>query len=227
MPREGNAIHRHGEVRPCAKNSQDIRTPVSDIGLGRRHNIQRQIRTTPSRICAHLGVAIIGLLLAGNVSAQDLIWDSVQGATSYRVRYARDRVPTKSDSYTSVVAPTITVPSMQDGDYRIAVVAVNQNGESEFSNVLPITCANTVCRVPVPVPPVVSVKKIYRVAAITGQTTRPLYTDGLRATKLGSITFDRDCENYGPPISTTTAGEWRWATNNSMQRGVTLCREIK
>lgn len=165
-------------------------------------------------------------LIAAPALAQDFVWTPVQGATGYSGRCTLSRAPTKQDApFVTVITASAQTPRLPTGNYQCAFVAINQNGESDFSNVLPMTCTESGCRVPVPQAPVVTAP-LYKVAAIAGQTTRPLYTDVSRATKLGSITFDKECEG-GPALQKTTAGEWRWATNNVGDRGVTLCKEVK
>ena len=70
----------------------------------------------------------------------------------------------------------------------------------------------------VPQPPVV----IMTVAPRTGYTDRPLYADLTRARTIGRILIGVPCESS--TLQTSTAGEWRWATNSTGLRGVTLCK---
>ena len=59
------------------------------------------------------------------------------------------------------------------------------------------------------------------VAPRTGYTDRPLFLDITRKKEIGRIITGSPCEDE--TLQKTTAGEWRWATNNTL-RGVVLCK---
>jgi hypothetical protein len=73
------------------------------------------------------------LYLLGMAATINLAWEASQGATSYRVYYGRS-----SGHYQTVLdvgpAITVSVGGLSGGHYYFAVTAINDAGESDYSN---------------------------------------------------------------------------------------------
>lgn len=136
-----------------------------------------------------------------------------------------------TDAAVRVTAPPYAFEVTDTKTFQCAVTALNAAGqESDRSNPTPeVRCTNGVCSVPpacacLTVAPSVS----YIVAPNGTYTTRPLY-ERPGGSRIGSVEIrrpdgtPRPCEG-GAPLLITTAGEWRYTTNNAGLRGAALCK---
>lgn len=135
-----------------------------------------------------------------------------------------------TDAAVRVTAPPHSFEKTGTWTGRCAVSALNAAGaESDRSASTPeVRCVNGVCSVP-PACACLTVTPVTYIVAPNGTyTTRPLY-DRPGGTRLGNVEIKmpdgspRACEG-GDALLVTTAGEWRYATNNAGLRGAVLCK---
>lgn len=141
----------------------------------------------------------------------------------YPVGTARPATP----SATAVGTARTLSYAMPSGDLACVMTAVANAKESLPSSevrvraISPTVPANMRCAADIPTP-------TYTVAPNGTKTTRPLY-DRPGGARIGIVeirmpdTTPRQCEG-GTALLVTTAGEWRYTTNNAGLRGVALCK---
>jgi uncharacterized protein (TIGR02145 family) len=144
-------------------------------------------------------------------SSVTLTWNSVNGATSYNLYYAKGTtVPTGTETkVTGVISPKQITGLINGTQYAFAVTAVNAAGESVLSVVMTAT------------PNIVDIDgNVYHAVTIGAQvwmvenlkTTR--YTDGT------PISFAKDDASWGA-FSTANASGYCWYSHDSAKYGST------
>lgn len=131
------------------------------------------------------------------------------------------------------VAGNVTQATVQScaatGAVFFVSTAVDRAGlESPYSNEATVVLVSGAPQAPVVACPVQP--KIHIVSPVTGQTSRPLYSDAF--TSIGRVEFimpdstPRVCESSAVQKPGTST-YYRYATNNGGVRGLTICKEWK
>lgn len=172
-------------------------------------------------------IAAVLMVTSGYLAADSLSlnWDHpVRDSVAYRVYCG-------TDPAVRVTAPPYSFEKTGTWTGRCSVTALSATGaESDHSPPTPeARCINGSCSVP-PACACITVTPITYVVAPNGtKTTRPLY-DRPGGTQIGNVeikmpdTTPRQCEG-GAALLVTTAGEWRYVTNDAGLRGAALCKK--
>lgn len=171
-------------------------------------------------------LAALLLLFVGPAQADklSLSWDHpMRDVVAYRVYCG-------TDPAVRAAAPPHVIDVTDTRAFRCAVTALDASGrESDRSVPTPeVRCVNGACAVPPACACLTVTQPTYVVAPSGTRATRPLY-DRPGGARIGNVEIKmpdgaaRACEG-GIPLLTTTAGEWRYVTNDAGLRGVALCR---
>lgn len=185
-------------------------------------------------------IVILAGLLCAPALAETVAWEhDGRGEDGQPVTLTQFRLYCYPVGTARPATPSATAPgtartlsyAMPSGDLTCVMTAVANAKESLPSNevrvraVSPTAPADMRCAADIPVP-------THIVAPNGTYTTRPLY-DRPGGLKIGSVEIrvsdgtlegkPRQCEG-GTPLLTTTAGEWRYTTNNAGLRGAALCK---
>lgn len=172
--------------------------------------------------------AVIALIASASAHADrlSLTWDHpMRDVVAYNVYCG-------ADAAVRVTAPPYTFDVTGTKTFECAATALAADGrESAKSTPTPeVRCVNGVCSIPPACACLTVTPTTYIVAPNSTYATRPLY-DRPGGARIGAVEIKRadgtarPCEG-GDALLVTTAGEWRYVTNNAGLRGAALCKRL-